>query len=231
MTGAAGGVSVLSAMVGKVEATAPKPMRTPLSVLPGEKPGPSILTPQPKPLPETPAMFPSDQPTEVVQAMIRDLIRQRDALTGVIDGLRLLVGDPEVTQTELARMEATTKTLVEKEADRRIESGDATTLEDVVGVAEARDRKRAMMLAATVEAGGADVAEDLTARFARLKAEAQASVHGDAEDHLIHPTAAEPPPTGWVCPSHGKAETKTSARRNRQYQGCPEAGCGEFERL
>lgn len=33
---------------------------------------------------------------------------------------------------------------------------------------------------------------------------------------------------GWVCPTHGKATTKTTSR-GREFRGCPD--CDEFERL
>lgn len=250
-----GGVSVLAAMTGAVIASAPgpKPAKPRLGVLPGEVNGPSILVATPLPMPITPAAFPYDAPTDATLYIIMELERQRDSLTKVIEGLRLLAGDPEVSAADAAKNAEVTAKLIEKEADRRIKDAaeaaqpapdkkdkaavavrekvvarvaeaEANPLEGVVTAAEARDRKRAMMLAAQADAGGDESFQD---RMARLSEEAKTATftHADA------PNFSEPETDGWKCPTHKQAMTKTSARRNRDYQACPVSGCAKYEPL
>jgi len=64
---------------------------------------------------------------------------------------------------------------------------------------------------------------------AKQKAAQEATFkHPDAEDHLLHPTAAEPPVTDWVCPDHGKPGIGKTSKAGRPYIGCPD--CNKFER-
>lgn len=75
---------------------------------------------------------------------------------------------------------------------------------------------------------------DFNADFkAKQEAAKQATFAEAAEDHLLHPTAAEPvnpdlAEFGWVCPDHGKAKEKRSEKTGRTYVGCPD--CNLFKR-
>jgi hypothetical protein len=160
----------------------------------------------------------------------------------VIDALRLLAGDPEQVEAEKAKSAAALEKAVEKEADRRAADRekaaagdkraaarvDAET--DVVGPAQAAEHKRQVMLDAMKD-------EEFPERFERLKREAQDAVYTKTEDTVGEPHEGNPntPEVGadgaWQCPKHGQAITKVSTRRQREYQGCPVEGCGEFERL
>lgn len=265
------GISVLAAMTGAVTATVPaaKAAKPRLSLLPGETNGASILTAPPAALPVTPATFPYDAPTDALLHTIHELERQRAALTGIIDGLRLLAGDPEVVAADIAKDAAVTAKLIEVEADRRIKdaaeaakaapdkkdktatavhdgavkraaAAEASPIDAVVTASEARDRKRAIMLAALVEAGTTDE-ETMPERMARQAAEAQAATFTPAIAAAVEAVEAGGGPVevmaaamaadGWVCPTHGQVTTKTSVRRNRDYQACPVAGCAQYERL
>lgn len=243
MGSATGGVSVLAAMTSEVVASTPrsKDAKPKLSALPGEKNGASILTAPPAALPDTPASFPYDKPTEVLLKTIADLTIQRDALTGVIDALRLLAGDPVAVAGDAEKEAAITAKLLEKEADRRHadkakgKPEPEVPMAEVASVAKARDTKRAIMLKAQEEAGADSNGEPFDARLARLQEEAKAATFTPIETSngpaVAFNVVAAAEAGGWVCPIHGKATTKVSARRQREYQGCPETGCSEFERL
>lgn len=211
----ADGVSVLATMqagVTAMAARAPKEPKGTLTPLTAEQPGPSVL-------PKTPASFPNDMPAEVIAEKVRELDRIIAHLTESRDALALLIEAP----TSEAAIAPTVKEL-EKAAEREAD-------------AAASKRERLAALAAEGEEGFGE-------RMARLQTEAQAATFTQPEGPVSAPedpdtglTSPEPAasgdacPHGWSCPTHGGWKVKTSARRNRQYDGCAVEGCGEFERL
>lgn len=241
------GVSVLAAMAGDVmekAAARPKAPKPTLSTLPGERTTASILTPgRPTPVIITPAALPYDTPMEEVARILAALVAQRDSLNGVIDAMRLLIGDGEVIDAEKVKDAETTQKLLEREADRRVAdaakaaAGDERAaarvdaekpMEAVAAAVSAKDRKRAMMLDAMVDA---DATESFADRMARLQKEAQAAAFGGGITVEPDGGITVEPDGGWTCPDHGKSVKKVSPRRGREYRGCPVEGCQQFERL
>lgn len=204
------GVSVLAAMTASVIEQAPKGEKSSLTVLPGEKNAPSILTTASPGLPPTPASFPNDAPTEVVQQSIVELERQIGILQGVVTALRLLAGDPEVVAAAIETTQAQTQKALEKEADRRhldrVAAGKTPAKNKAEAAAAVRaqeriaaespmkalaeqvieeDSKAAMMLTALVEAGMGEPDEAFTDRLARLAEEAKAATFTRVADSTV----------------------------------------------
>lgn len=75
----------------------------------------------------------------------------------------------------------------------------------------------------------ADAKRDFNAEFAAQQKAAQAAVFKPTvvPDVTEDVTPAEPD-LGWLCPEHGKAIIKTSAKTQRQFVGCPD--CNQFKR-
>lgn len=170
----------------------------------------SVLTPvqgeaikQPGTLPKTTAMFPNDQPGEVVAGVIRELERQIANLIGVVESLRGAAG-----------IEDPIAVIVEGEEAKLREAA-----------ADLKAAAKAKKLTPETQA--------ITDNMARLKASAQAEaftggptvecIIAEADDPEV---AANGKPKGWTCPEHGKAIDKTSPK-GRAYRGCPE--CRNFE--
>lgn len=94
-------------------------------------------------------------------------------------------------------------------------------IDEAVGAPEVQDNN----LVARVEQARKEQAADekFAERFERLKAEAQAATFSHAEP-------AEPADDlGWVCPTHGSAKPRQSAK-GRDYIGCGEDECKAFKR-
>lgn len=159
---------------------------------------------------KTPASFPNDVPVEEVRNIRDELVRQRDALSAVIDALSLQAGEPEAVKGEAEKAAAIEAKLAEKEADRRAKDRKA---------AEAGDEKAAKRV---------EDSEEFDARMQRLSAEAQAAVFTAAD---APPSTPVTPAAGWVCPEHGDEDIEhmTSRLRPAGYSACAVAGCGEFE--
>ena len=145
-----------------------------------------------------PADFPWDMPMESVRGALREIRRQ---LVFLEQGC----------------------VAIEKALDKR-EGGEAP----LVGAAE---RERAKVTATETSADAAatafreqklaeiveelDEVEDFTEAFARKSADAQAQAFAPVVG------------AGWVCPTHGDADIKTSPK-GRKFRACPK--CAEFER-
>jgi hypothetical protein len=208
-------------------------------------------------LPRTPAVFPYDFPNDVLNATIADLERQVVNLTGIITALKLLGGMPEVVAAEIAKDKATTKRLVEREADRRAvdaeraATGDkkaaervnaAQPLEEVALAAEVRDAKRAAVLAAMMDGPTEPPVAPLSPKSGSsepLVSPAQQPSVGTEPfpDRLARladeAKAATFKPDGWTCPQHGDTmiAVKVSPRRGVQFRRCAVVDCHEFEKV
>lgn len=227
----------------KGEAAAPlKRKGASLTPVPGE------LSPT---IPNHPVLGSLPQDPDIILGRLRDARREVEAILASIIVLQEMWGQPDVA---LAKEAVVEKTLVDKAAERQeadrgyAEAQDkkaqarvdaASPIEEVVAASQARLDRKAALLAAmkgeepTEEPSKDDAlavprsVEDFQKRMARQQEEAKAAVFtpGTALPNQVEA------PAGWTCPTHGQAVVKHSARRNREYRGCPVEGCGEFEKL
>ncbi len=202
-----------------------------------------------------PTAFPYDAPSQALTQTIASLERERAALDGIINALKLLNGQPDAIAEEIAKDAALSAALLAKEEARRKEDRikaqtDAraaarvaaeSPMAEVVEAVEAKDRKRAAVLA--VMAGEQPGGETFEARMARLSAEAQTSAFGptNPDGSIPVPVATgtggrvvyEPRAFGWSCPKHGDSNiiVKRSPRRGMEFRKCAADDCHEFEKV
>lgn len=175
-------------------------------------------------------MFPFDDPQTIDRAILDGLKMVNDlyqTLNHVRDGLIALAG-LYGTPVEDDQTKAAIAAQAEKEQRAKEAQADAKA-----AMAKAKDAPKPP-----------ETPEEFKEDFARKQAEAQAAVFGnpapttpapvlvdipDEDDDDDEDEAEAPKPAGWVCPTHGKAVTKRSARRQVDYNACPE--CDQFEHV
>lgn len=220
---AAGGKSILDAMVTGVMAQKTRTPAATLSPTPGEskaKVAPLDGKHQ--------VMFPYDDPQTVNQAILdgfKQIEAVRQSIDHIYNGLVALAGlygtpvEGETTKAAIAEQAAKEQRAKEAAADAKAK-------------------------AAKPEPKAPETPEEFKADFAQKQAEAQAAVFGLpkpveplTEANSIDPDADDddedeedaPAPDGWVCPTHKEFTIKRSARRQVDYRACPK--CDQFERV
>lgn len=174
----------------------------------------------------TDASFPNDHPVEVVVEAIRMIRYQMAQIEGALAAVEAFVGgqaadsQPPLVDPVKAKEAAADEKQKAKAAAKAAPAADAEAEYDAAVSVD--------LTASVVEAEKNKVLK----RLDRLATEAQAATFVTPSQPIGDTPNADTgvASAGWVCPDHGEFVIMRS-RKGREYRGCNEPGCSQFERL